>query len=47
MITEIDGVECLLHTHSRIGKVVEHHLDKTWLDRIKYVYRVPGVELWE
>lgn len=31
----------LIHAYSGTGKVVEHGLDKIWLDRIHSVYRFP------
>lgn len=33
----------LLHTHSGVGKVVEHRLDVRWQERMSSVYRLPGV----
>lgn len=29
----------LIHCYSEVGNCVEHRLDKTWLNRVKYAYR--------
>ncbi len=34
----------MVHCYQSIGRVVEHRLNRFWLDRIVQVYQIPGVQ---
>lgn len=36
----------LIHTHSGVGRVVEHHLDPKWASRVTHLFDVRGVDEW-
>lgn len=44
LITRADPLS-IIHADSVVGRVVEHILDDEWLDKVRGVYRIPGVEL--
>ena len=42
IVTEMAGGDIgIIHSHSRVGKVVEHVLDATWRRRITHAFRIP------
>jgi len=43
IVTRMAGGETgIIHSHSRVGRVVEHRLDAKWRRRITHAFRIPA-----